>query len=368
MRLDRGFLAFLSCLALIATGCARLGEEPAGLTSPALATPRESSQSPIMSGDPRITAEIPYPKDATNGGVAIGDGSTWVGLQGQGPGGTDSVMRIDLATNEVVATIPVTSVPWRKRIAVTDNAVWVASDGLIERIDPATNAVVASVEIPNRDISALAADATALWAVTLGDAGGILVRIDPATNDIVSEIQLGPQIAGYEDEVQIGDGAIWILGVRWIEHEDTEYGSDLIRVDPATNAIAARIPVGGFQMVVAADAVWVRFPADGAFDGTYKGGQDERWLWTRVDVATNEPSEPFPFEDNGLQLVTPDALWSVGYDEHEYVRVTRFDPNTLAVTERSEPIKSYFHDAALDPVSGTVWVSAISNIVRIDTS
>jgi len=315
-------------------------------------------------GEPRITAEIPFPHDSQTGGVAVGDGSAWVGLLEQGK--PDSVLRIDLATNEVVAKIPVTSVPWRKHIVVTNDAVWVASYGLIERIDPATNAVIARVELRGREISALAADATALWAVTYDDSGKcILVRINPSTNGIVAEIRLEAQLTGYQDEVLIGDGAVWILGIRWIPREDTEYGSDLIRVDSATNAIVEPIPVGGFNMVMAADAVWVRFPADGAFDGT-ESGEPELWLWTRVDVVTNEVSKPFAFEDSGLALVTPDSLWSVGYDEHDYVRVTRFDPNTLAVEARSEPVKSYYHDAVVDPASGTVWVSAVWNLVRFD--
>jgi hypothetical protein len=93
---------------------------------------------------------------------------------------------------------------------------------------------------------------------------------------------------------------------------------------------------------------------------------DERWLWARVDVFTNEPAEPFEFNDAGLRLVTADALWSVGYDEQENVRVTRFDPETLEVVARSEPIRSYFTDAVLDAASGTVWVSAIYNVVRVD--
>lgn len=159
----------------------------------------------------------------------------------------------------------------------------------------------------------------------------------------------------------LGAGSVWVLGVRWFEAEDAEHGSDLIRVDPATNQVAARIPVGGFHMVMGTDEVWVRFPADGAFDRS-----GERWLWTRVDVRTNEPSEPFEFEDHGLRLVTPDALWSVGYDEHELVRVTRFDPETLEVEARSEPIRSYFHDAVIDSASGTVWVSAVWSVVRVD--
>jgi WD40 repeat protein len=278
------------------------------------------------------------------------------------------VVRIDLATNEVLAEIPVRDTPWRKRIAVTDEGVWVASTGTLERIDPATNTVVATVDLQGRPVSAIAADPTAVWTVAItelaegaGEWTGTLVRVDPATNEVVAEIPLGPQVAGYEDEVMLGADSVWVLGVRWFEKEDAEYGSDLIRVDPATNAIAARIPVGGFHMVMGADEVWVRFPADGVFD-TY----GERWLWARVDVRTNEPSDPFEFNDEGLRLVTPDTLWSVGYDEQEHVRVSRFDPETLELEARSEPIRSYFHDAVIDSASGTVWVSAVWNLVRVD--
>jgi len=159
----------------------------------------------------------------------------------------------------------------------------------------------------------------------------------------------------------VGAGAVWVLGVRWSPEGDVEHGGDLIRVDPETNTVAARIPLGGFHVAAGADEVWVRFPADGAFDGP-----DERWLWTRVDARTNQPSPPFEFEAAGLDLVTPEVLWSVDYDEEEHVRVTGYDPRTLDVVARSEPIRSYFHDAVIDPVSRTVWISAIWSLVRVD--
>jgi hypothetical protein len=69
-------------------------------------------------GEPRITAEIPVPRDAYNLGVAVGAGSAWVGLEPRGRNGEDSIIRIDLATNAVVAEIPVATVcrrgsePW----------------------------------------------------------------------------------------------------------------------------------------------------------------------------------------------------------------------------------------------------------------
>jgi hypothetical protein len=327
----------------------------------------ETSPVPPLTGIPRITAEIPLVDDRRNGGtggVAVGAGSAWVGIQRGG----GFVVRIDLATNEVVAEIPVQETPWRERIAATEDAVWVASHGVLQRIDPDTNTVVAAVDLQGRPISAIAADSTDVWAVAITEPGegngewtGSLVRVDATTNEVVAEIPLGPQVAGYEDEVMVGAGSVWVLGVRWFEEEDAEYGSDLIRVDPATNAIAARIPVGGFNMVMGDGEVWVRFMADGVFD-TY----GERRLWTRVDVRTNESSQPFELGTDGLKIATPDALWSVYYDEQQNVRVYRVDPQTLEVDARSDPIRSLFTDSVFDAASRTVWVSAIDSVVRLD--
>jgi hypothetical protein len=63
-------------------------------------------------------------------------------------------------------------------------------------------------------------------------------------------------------------------------------------VDPETNAIVARIPVNGFHMAAGPDQMWVRFPDDGVVDSP-----QERWLWTRIDASTNEPSPPFEFPE-----------------------------------------------------------------------
>lgn len=359
-------LALMLAAGAIGFAVAALGPDPRPGTD---VSPSPSASSvPQLPGDPVITAQIPLVEEGGRdwiGGLAVGAGSAWVGVQ---RGGTGYVARIDLATNEIVAEIPVRETPARKRIAATDEAVWIASTGTLERIDPATNTAVATVDLKGRAVSAIAADPTAVWAVAIaeptdqgGEWTGTLVRVDPATNEVVAEIPLGPQVAGYEDEVILGAGSVWVLGARWFEQEDAEYGSDLIRVDPATDAIVARIPVGGFHMVMGDEEVWVRFVADGVFD-TY----GEPVLWTRVDARTNEPSEPFEFGDDALRLVTPEALWSVGYDEQEHVRVSRIDPETLEVEARSEPIRTLFHDAVIDPVSGTVWVSAVWNLVRVN--
>jgi hypothetical protein len=326
----------------------------------------EPTPLPPLTGDPTITAEIPLPRDAVGGGVAVGAGSVWLGVfhdRGEGP---SSVLRIDLSTNEVIAEIPVENSPSREQIVATDDAVWVGSSDLIERIDPATNTVVARIDSPGF-ISAMASDATALWAIAIEDRSdsglqntGTLLRVDPATNTVVAQIGLGTNATGYEDEVEIGSGAVWVLGPRLV-NMDTEDGGDLVRVDPMTNEVVATVPVDGFHMVVADDAVWVVAPIDGLNDES-----GERWHWSLVDLTTNEVSRQFRFEDWGLRLVTPDSLWSVGYDEQLDVRVTRFDPDTLEVEAQSDPIRSYFTDAVVDARTRTIWVSAVSTVVRID--
>ena len=163
----------------------------------------------------------------------------------------------------------------------------------------------------------------------------------------------------------MGADAVWALGVRWNgkDQGSAEYGGDLVRVDPTTNQVVARIPLDGFGMAVGGDSVWVKFPRDGVFDSS-----NETWLWTKVDASTNEPSAPFQMDTMAVQFVAPDGLWSVDYDDQNHVRVTRFDPVTHEVVARSEAIPSYFEGAVIDPSTGTAWISTFDTVTRMDIS
>jgi hypothetical protein len=337
-------------------------------------TPTVEPSPPSLIGHPTITAEIPVPDGLTAYDLAVGAGAVWVGLD-EGivdDGGGGVIGRIDPSTNEIVAQIPVEDSPYFDQIAATDDAVWVAVGTEIERIDPATNEITARVEIGDRSAVAVAADGTSVWALAVAthsdDAAewsGSLVRIDPASNAIVADIPLGSHPVGYLDELRLGAGSVWVLGVRLVEPEGPEFGSDLIRVDPATDSIIARIPVNGFHMAVGSDEVWIRFPADGVLDSP-----DDRWLWKRVNVSTNEPSTPFAWAaddaGDGLSLVTPTALWAAGYDEEHDVRVTSFDPTTLQVATQSDAVGSNLNDAVVDAATRTAWIATGGSVVRLD--
>jgi hypothetical protein len=158
---------------------------------------------------------------------------------------------------------------------------------------------------------------------------------------------------------------VWVLSVRLLEPDGPEYGSDLVRVDPETNAIVARIPVNGFHMAAGPDQMWVRFPDDGVVDSPH-----ERWLWTRIDASTNEPSPPFEFPEVdpgfGLRLVTPEGLWAIGGEGERQVRVTSFDPATLRVMSRSAPLGPSAQGGTVDAATRTAWVTTGDRIVRLD--
>lgn len=97
---------------------------------------------------------------------------------------------------------------------------------------------------------AVAADETAVW-VTVAD----LHRVDPATNAIVTTIDLGDDS---EDAVlALGRGGVY-AGINRARADEDAEGPPfrLLRIDPATNAIATETEgVGHFRALAAADDV-----------------------------------------------------------------------------------------------------------------
>ena len=187
--------------------------------------------------------------------IAYGEGSLWVTLFGfrfdeaavppiQVTAG--SVLRVDPATGNVQATIPVGRGPLD--IEVGAGAVWVAlpGDGTIVRVDPATNATVATIPVP-----APTGVAVGLGAVWVACDCGSVSRIDPATNTVIATINA--QITGAG--VTTGAGSVWASHPG---HEGQADGS-VSRIDPATNAVVANVVVGEDPEAIAfgGGSVWV---------------------------------------------------------------------------------------------------------------
>jgi streptogramin lyase len=120
------------------------------------------------------------------------------------------------------------------------------------RIDPTTNKVVATIELPDRLCQGFTASDDAIWACS-ADA---LVRIDPTSNEIVDSVPVQSGQAFYRPV--FGGGMVWALG-------SSAFVSDtVVRLDPAskeTTSFEMAGSVGG--LVYAFDALWLTVTGEG---------------------------------------------------------------------------------------------------------
>jgi hypothetical protein len=311
--------------------------------------------------DPRVTAIVPvgpFPGD-----IAVGEGAVWVGLPAQPPEqDRQLIVRIDPDTNEVVAQIPMDD--HIEELAAGEGAVWgnaVAGTAAnpvfsVVRIDPATNELVATIA----DVSGpLAVGEGALWAVDragarAGREGSTLLRIDPGTNRVVARIPLGVALW----DVEVGEGYVWVL-----TFEPDPGEGDILQVDPRTNEVVARIdiPLPGsvFAPALGGGSAWVPVCC-----------VDNELNLVRVDVSSGQVAgEPIRVTQAGAPVaVTAGHVWMVAE------RGALYGLN-VATSEVDEVVSGFewpagtFPDAPaeLDPDRLAVWVANYrDSVTRID--
>jgi streptogramin lyase len=146
-------------------------------------------------------------------------------------------------------------------VAFADGSVWVASTigGVITRVDPTSNTVVAEIEAV-RPVTLVTIHGQ-LWASVLnGDPSSDdeIVRIDTATNAVGERVSV-PVF----HNIAAGPGAIWAV----------DPAGELHRVEPVSGAVTSPGPVGAMTIGIAAndEALWGirgdriawRLPVDG---------------------------------------------------------------------------------------------------------
>jgi DNA-binding beta-propeller fold protein YncE len=168
------------------------------------------------------------------------------------------VFRVNLATNAIVATITVgpTGNSGPNWLASGLGSIWVdiPNDHSVVRIDAITNAIRATIPIPNEatPCGGFAVTPTAVWNMPC-DGPQVMTRIDPATNTVVATLELDRR--GYNPAV--------IDGVPWVSIFTGESGPGRLgRMSSSTNAVDLELAPGptfggGGDMVIAAGSVWV---------------------------------------------------------------------------------------------------------------
>jgi YVTN family beta-propeller protein len=229
-------------------------------------------------------------------GLAIAFGSIWVPICSDG-----SVQRVDPKSQKIVATIPSGVANTEGGITAGEGSIWMPSDaaGVLSRIDPATNQVVSKISIPSDSFTA-AFDAGSVWITSTKN--NLLTRVDAKTEKVVAKIPVGraPRF------LATGLGSVWTLN---------QGDGSVTRVDPATNKVSATIevgvPGGGGDIAVGEGAVWV----------TANGKP-----LSKIDPATNRVVTQYVGKGGDAMRVGLGSLW---LSNHEFHEVWRLDPKGL---------------------------------------
>jgi YVTN family beta-propeller protein len=215
--------------------------------------------------------------------IAAGSDALWVA---NAEGG--DIDRIDPSTNTVVATIGLhfegssgeTANPWA--ITTGGSTVWVTSwvfdangddrPGLVNVIDAETNAELAPVEV-GRLPAAITSGFGSVWVANQGD--NSVSRIDEASHFVTATIGVGDRPQG----VVACAGSVWVASL----------GNGLLaRIDPTSNRVVATIEVSKSALAVACgrDGVWVA-GTTASPDSDAPASDAESALY-RVDPITNQ--------------------------------------------------------------------------------
>ncbi len=311
-----------------------------------------------------VTATIPLgaspaPQFADQGQLIVGEGGLWAVLEG-------TLVRVDPRRTSATARIRLGGPDdFVRLLAVGAGAAWVATAAGVVRVDAATNKVVATLPA---DTAPQVAGAGSLWSVhcTSGDGPCRLLRLDPHSLRVLARFRLPGPPAG---SLAVGDGAVWLLD---------QSGGWVWRVDLADARVArVRLPTAEFsadpgQLTVAEGAVWV---LTGVQSPTRLGSRIDAGL-VRIDPHTNRVSDPTPLgnldsDTHHIQLaVGTGGVWVEGQRQPQdglaRAVIDRVDPangRLRSTIETGDPIP-----AALAVGFGALWLlrPAAGVLLRLD--
>jgi class 3 adenylate cyclase/DNA-binding beta-propeller fold protein YncE len=259
-------------------------------------------------------------------GIVLGEGSVWV------INFTDQTLsRIDASTGQVLANPAVGGTP--TGLAVGAGAIWVTTGfglasgdtGSVIRFNVRTGRPEGRVDVAS-GAEALAFGENALWvADRLGDQ---LLRVDPAGNAVVREIA----VARAPSAVAVGEGSVWVA---------SSLDRTIWRIDPDSYSVDARISLPAPPIAL--------YAGQGALWATSETGN----TLMRIDALTNALITSIDVGKGPRGVAAMDGrVWiAVGGDR----KLVLVDPATNAV------IGSFDLEALPDGVAvgedGAVWLS-----------
>ena len=251
----------------------------------------------------------------------------------------------------VVARIRVAHAP--SAIAAGRHAIWVLSAATLSRIDPRTDRVVGAVRLPGGQYGGLAVTHDAVWVMSAGT--GTLSRIDPQTGRVVGAVRItGPRNPCGYCPMAVTHDAVWVAVSGESGANGKMHGGSLVRVDPATMQVAARLPISGIvALEPGMGSLWANqvgaYPSRTPPDPP-KGAVD------RVDPSAGQVHAVLTDAFLSIRMVVAGGFVWV-YDEQNGA-IERVDPRTGRVSRiGSQPVSIGAGDVtdSLAYADGALW-------------
>jgi YVTN family beta-propeller protein len=194
--------------------------------------------------------------------------------------------------------------------------------------------IVAS--IPHKGVvGGMVFGASSLWAADVQHTA--ILRIDPKTNRILARVPIGKPLNFVDDQdqvdgwVAVGDGFVWATD---------QSHNRVVRINPATNRVVASIRVASpWDIAVSDGAVWVP--------------QFEPYAVARIDEATNTVAKRIPATGPTAVAAGAGSIWVVMHRADEVIRInpqTNTVVATIPLRQATSPERAFF-------LFGSLWVS-----------
>jgi streptogramin lyase len=320
-------------------------------------SPRYPPLPPIPPGPPATTTVLPAPSPLPAGAATIGLPDVTAESPQQALVATARAIwtssgpyRIDARTGAVAG--PFGGGVWHD-IVLAEGSLWVTDfdADLVRRLDAGTGRVQAVVRLARGSAPAGVAGAAGfVWVAAEHD--GALLRIDPRTNRVAARIALVPPGNRGPRAVAAGLGSVWV---------DAPGAQAVFRIDPRTSRIRAIVrfplaivPCG--SIAVSPRAVWV----GGCFEGSRIG---------RIDPARNRVSAVLEVAGETAQLrAVGDSVWvatSADPDHSPVSTLLRLGPDNRASARYALPPD--FVAGGLTIAFGSFWLADLSHprVIRV---
>ncbi len=281
--------------------------------------------SPTAAAVPHVAASVQVSREGSVSAVVAGFRSAWVSVYPNSD--HPFVARVDAATSRVTAKVEVPSVPgWINGgggMAIGHGSLWVSGeqrfhrslDAVLQRIDPTTNELTATIRLGGRLDADVIVHGPYVWSLISTNNASRIVKVDPATNRVVARI---PLAGSSPRRIFAVDGSIWVYDTQGLQGAPN---GTLRRIDPSTGSVVDTVPLANYESVGVPRGPVIWIERGGAL--LRLRASTGEFVGTPVRVAKGIRATQMVAGDGGV--------WFSGYDpSHASVHdvIHRFDPST----------------------------------------